>query len=118
MKAFLFACVALTSILACHDDPLPTTPVPGNPCGEAYVVCLDMQGNADGSCCDENETCGGGKYSVGCPTNSCCDIENYDPDTMGSSRQPNSYGKVVKVKHPKLRRNPNGRFEMIRMDAP
>lgn len=58
------------------DQPQPSAfaPVPGNPCGNLGVVCLDMQGEPSGMCCDEGETCGGGKYSVGCPAGACCDI--------------------------------------------
>lgn len=49
-------------------------PTQGNPCGNLGVVCLDMNGNESGMCCNEGETCGGGKYSIGCPAGECCDI--------------------------------------------
>jgi hypothetical protein len=48
------------------------------------VPCLNMQGGYAGTCCMEDETCGGGKFSVGCPAGKCCDIAPYDP--MGAGR--------------------------------
>jgi len=113
MKTALFVCVALATILlvACQDPPLPTTPTADNPCGEAYIPCLDMSGKLDGLCCDENETCGGGKYSVGCPANSCCDID--DPPPMGVASGATVEAKVVHVKHPKLRKTRSGGMEFV-----
>ena len=61
------------------DPPLPTTPTADNPCGVMGVPCLDMAGNLSGTCCNAGETCGGGKYSVGCPADECCNIRPFDP---------------------------------------
>lgn len=70
----LFAAGVSAVMLTCQVDPRATAPTPDNPCGNIGVVCLDMQGQRSGYCCDEGETCGGGKFSVGCPAGYCCDI--------------------------------------------
>lgn len=71
--AVLFALIAACAH-AGDIDPRAIAPVPGNPCGNIGVVCLDMQGRPSGFCCYEGETCGGGLYSVGCPAGACCNI--------------------------------------------
>jgi hypothetical protein len=73
---FILAIGALASWACAWDNPNPNAfkPVPGNPCGNLGVVCLDSTGKESGMCCDEGETCGGGKYSVGCPAGACCDV--------------------------------------------
>ena len=60
----LVATMALLAACSAHwNDPLPVTPVPGNPCGETGVMC------AGHMCCAEGEVCGG---SPGCPAGACC----------------------------------------------
>jgi hypothetical protein len=53
-------------------DPRSQAKTADDPCGPLWGVCLDMQGKDNGSCCPDGETCGGGKYSVGCPAGQCC----------------------------------------------
>jgi hypothetical protein len=82
--ADLIACMSLNAALvlsmcACIEkwdavDPNSRKPIAGNPCGNLGVPCFDMNGLQNGDCCSEGTTCGGGKWSVGCPADSCCDI--------------------------------------------
>jgi hypothetical protein len=83
----LVACVALAVALvaACANDPLPTTPAPGYPCGVAYVACTGPDGALNGMCCDQDNTCGGGQFSVGCPAGMCCYI---GPGSFEQRRRP------------------------------
>jgi len=74
--------VSVTPLVAscAWDAPNPAAykPQPGYPCGVMGVPCLDPQGNLDGNCCGQGDTCGGGKYEVGCGTYAehlCCFIE-------------------------------------------
>ncbi len=65
---FLVPLVLLANlIVACANDPLPTTPVAGAPCGIAYVTCVE-DGQPTGSCCDENNICCNGST---CPIGMC-----------------------------------------------
>ena len=52
----------------------PSGPGTSYPCGIDGHECLNMAGTPNGACCGNWETCGGGKYSVGCPADMCCDI--------------------------------------------
>jgi len=65
-----------------RPDPGTYTPSPGYPCGTLWVPCFDMDGSFDHTCCPQNDTCGGGKWSVGCPANECCDIDMPPPDEL------------------------------------
>ena len=73
MKTLAFAAVFLALALvfvACQTPPVLEPAVgPGTdyPCGVHGVVCLTLDGKPNGGCCSEGETCGGGKYDVGCP---------------------------------------------------
>lgn len=54
MKTFAVGVLALVlGACASLNTPLSPTPVPGNPCGQAYVTCS----TSPVSCCDENEAC-------------------------------------------------------------
>ena len=83
----LIALVTITSCAHWDDvDPRSREPVAGNACGNLGVPCLDMAGNLDGWCCATGNTCGGGKYSVGCPADSCCDIDDSQGGGYGAKR--------------------------------
>jgi hypothetical protein len=75
MRAFLIMLMAGAALAgACGwDAPQPAAfaPVPGNPCGNLGVPCLDSAGKESGFCCDEGETCGG---NPGCPPGACCNV--------------------------------------------
>lgn len=76
MKTIL-GLILMVAVACCawdHIDQRAIAPTADNPCGNIGVVCLNEQGNPNGYCCYEGETCGGGKYSVGCPANACCNI--------------------------------------------
>ncbi len=87
----LFAVLLVSGItVACGAGNLAVLEVktgPGTsyPCGVNGVSCLDMNGQPNHMCCSENETCGGGKYSVGCPADSCCFIGSSE-DMFGVHR--------------------------------
>jgi hypothetical protein len=81
MLGYISAAVMILALACGWDQPNQAAfaPQPNAPCGNVGVVCLDMQGKPNGMCCDEGETCGGGKYSVGCGTPGeqiCCDIRS------------------------------------------
>lgn len=82
-QAFVLAFV----LCACAaDKPISNAPTATNPCGVDGVDCLDMAGNLSGMCCTQAETCGGGKYSVGCPVGECCDIDDSQGGGYGAKR--------------------------------
>lgn len=76
--ASLPLCIVATLAAGCAwDKPNPSAfqDEPGYPCGHVGVVCTDKtSGKPNGMCCNEGETCGDSKGSVGCPPGSCCDI--------------------------------------------
>lgn len=90
---------ALVGLVACGWDtvsPEATKSTPDAPCGNLGVPCLGMDGQLDGQCCWEGETCGGGKFSVGCPAGACCDIRQLPGAALGGQ----DGGDVAVVLHP------------------
>ena len=68
----LVVAVVVLDVSACAwiDRVDPTLP----PSSPTWVHCEDENGNDNGMVCPQGETCGGGKFSVGCPAGSCCDL--------------------------------------------
>jgi hypothetical protein len=80
MKAFVFVTLALVTACSAHwNDPLPVTPVPGNPCGETGVSCRPVR-----ACCEEGEVCGGPR-PASCPEGQCCYVGS-DDGRVGARR--------------------------------
>jgi hypothetical protein len=92
MKFYILVAIAITT--GCANAPLSAAPTADNPCGETYVVCLNMDGKPNGSCCGQNKTCGGGKYSVGCPAGECCFIGE-PPDMLKLQVDGGIYGSDI-----------------------
>lgn len=57
---------ALVVLVACANDPLPTTPTTDSPCGVSYVACYT--GDVVTGCCGEYNTCCSGAI---CPKGYC-----------------------------------------------
>lgn len=76
------ACFAvIVAINGCSTPAILTPPSgPGTeyPCGVNGVECESKL------CCPQGFTCGGGTYSVGCPKDECCFVE--ENPTMGARR--------------------------------
>lgn len=86
--AFLVACGGTSKVIV-HPEH-------GNPCGYHNHVCFNMAGTPNGACCADTDTCGGGKWSVGCPVDSCCFIEQ-NPNDLGA-RLPTKQRKIVEAR--------------------
>ena len=103
-----FMCLSWTIVLAmcsCIEkwdavDPKSQQPVAGNPCGPLWFPCFDMNGLQNGACCSDGETCGGSKWSVGCPADSCCDIREIPEELRSGDAAPPLAGPRFVVKHP------------------
>lgn len=74
MRHLITVTLAAVLVAGCAwiDRVDPTLPASS----PTWIHCLDEAGNYNGLVCPEGKTCGGGKYSVGCPADSCCDIGN------------------------------------------
>ena len=73
------------------DPPISQTPQPGYACGLAEHTCeivLEDGGvQALGTCCGNDEVCGGGRFN-GCPAGYCCPDSNDYPDPEIGRRPP------------------------------
>lgn len=77
MKHFFASLLLAIAVTHCgwdQPDPAAYTPSPDYPCGVRGIPCFSEAGVFDHTCCPEQFTCGGGKWSVGCPADACCFI--------------------------------------------